>query len=225
MGLDITVYKPIALGKRDPKKFGENIPDGYNIYVIDESPELVKFKRLSFNMKNEYYDLEKGFKQKGLNFKEWGNYWRSTGSRFKDPQLQKDWEKRADGSFDGKDFNASDMVMVYTFEKNGKRLEIVDPPKLSKTEKCILVKEVGYQRKGANKKFYEDEMWDSTKCVVNKKTLTQHWKKYFSHQTPDSKGGFGSGVEHDVTNAEMKRDFKKNIMDKFIEGKTFVIYH
>lgn len=87
-----------------------------------------------------------------------------------------------------------------------------------------MCEEVGYQRKGANDRFYEDGMWDSP-CVLDAKTLNEHWEKYFSFKTPDSVGGFGSCVELDFEDEEMKRRFKENIIDKFIEGETFVIYH
>lgn len=44
-------------------------------------------------------------------------------------------------------------------------------------------------------------MWNS-KCVVDKKTLEEHFEKYF-----------------------LDSDFKELIIDKFVEGETFVIYH
>jgi len=100
---------------------------------------------------------------------------------------------------------------------------IIDPEVTSKVEKCIKYEKIGYQRKGANKKFYEDEMWDSP-CIVDSKTLNEVWEKYFSYNTPDSKGGYGSGVEYDLSDDEMRKYFKENIIDKFIEGETFVMF-
>ena len=64
----------------------------------------------------------------------------------------------------------------------------------------IFVEEIGYQRRGANSQFYEDGMWSSD-CVLKRETLIDHNNKYFY----DS-------------------DFKENIIDKFVEGKTFVDY-
>lgn len=104
------------------------------------------------------------------------------------------------------------------------KITIIDPPSISNIETCIGFEEVGYQRKGANKKFYEDGMWDSP-CIVDSKTLNEHWEKYFSHQTPESVGGWGSGVEYSKEDSQMREDFKRNIIDKFVEGETFVIYH
>jgi len=48
---------------------------------------------------------------------------------------------------------------------------------------------------------------------------------YYANQTPESKGGWGSGVEYEQDDETMRKNFKKNIIDKFIEGETFVIYH
>lgn len=103
-------------------------------------------------------------------------------------------------------------------------IKIINPPTYKKMERCILCEEVGYQRKGANKKFYEDGMWDSP-CVVDLKTLNDHWERYFSHSTPESNGGWGSSVEYKQDDGEMKENFKRNIIDNFIEGETFVVYH
>lgn len=113
---------------------------------------------------------------------------------------------------------------AWEFSKKKISVKLVNPSTVKKIDKSISCTEVGYQRKGANKQFYEDDMWDSP-CVLLKETLLDHWKKYFSHQTPDSNGGFGSGVEYDLTNNEMKTRFKENIIDKFTENETFVIYN
>jgi hypothetical protein len=106
-----------------------------------------------------------------------------------------------------------------------RKIDVVlkNPSTFDRTEKCITCVEVGYQRKGANSKFYEDGMWGK-ECVVDSKTLNDHWEKYFSAQTPDSPGGWGSGVEYDMEDDEMRSHFKENIIDNFVEGETFVIY-
>lgn len=108
----------------------------------------------------------------------------------------------------------------------GKQVEfsLINPSTFVKKDICLMIEEVGYQRKGANKQFYEDGKWDSP-CITDKKTLLEDWEKYFSCKTPNSKGGWGSGVEFDQEEDEMKNNFKSNIVDKFIEGETFVIYH
>lgn len=59
--------------------------------------------------------------------------------------------------------------------------------------------QVGYQRKGANNKFYEDKM-EEFPCICDKATLDQHYKRYFA------------------------KEFKDNIMSNFKEGETYVLY-
>lgn len=76
------------------------------------------------------------------------------------------------------------------------------PLKLSNTDVIFYRnKELGYQRKGANNDFYKDGMWDDYNVVIDIETLKEHAVKYFA----DS-------------------DFNKLIVDKFIDGKTFVGY-
>jgi hypothetical protein len=115
-------------------------------------------------------------------------------------------------------------VIILTIRHAGEEHCVVDPPFRVTVERCLSLNEVGYQRKGANKRFYEDDVWNSP-CVTDMKTLNLHWEKYFSAPTPDSKGGWGSGVEYDKSAEEMRSDFGRNIVEKFKEGETFVMYH
>jgi hypothetical protein len=76
----------------------------------------------------------------------------------------------------------------------------------------LIGTEVGYQRKGANKQFYDDGKWDVDTWVITKEELINDWNKYFSD--PDN----------EYYGAKARSEFKKNIIDHFEEGKTFVIY-
>jgi hypothetical protein len=106
--------------------------------------------------------------------------------------------------------------------------------------KGMVCKEVGYQRKGANRAFYEDNMWGPP-AVITDATLRAHWDKYFSGEGNVSKEGgieisengtielekgvpFGFGVEYDLDAKENRERFKENIVDKFVEGQTFLLY-
>jgi hypothetical protein len=169
--------------------------DDLDFYVLSENPELSVFKDKLFERENEYYDLGGDLKKLG-----------------KDPN-----KIETLGVEYGDD-------VTYYFREDGVDFQIKNPSTIKKKEFCLSVDEVGYQRKGANKLFYEEDMWDSP-CVVKMETLLEHWEKYFSYQTPDSEGGFGSGVEYNQEDVEMKNNFKENIIDKFVEGETFVIYH
>jgi hypothetical protein len=169
--------------------------DDLDFYVLSENPELSVFKDKLFERENKYYDLGGDLKKLG-----------------KDPN-----KVETLGVEYGND-------VTYFFREDDIDFQIKNPSTIKKKEFCLAVDEVGYQRKGANKQFYQDGMWSSP-CVVKKDTLLEHWEKYFSYQTPDSEGGFGSGVEYNQEDEEMKNNFKENIIDKFVEGETFVIYH
>jgi len=126
-------------------------------------------------------------------------------------------------NFNFKDGNYYSLNPLLKFIESKVKIKIKNPEIILVKETCLAYKEVGYQRKGANNKFYEDEMWSSD-YIVDKNTLLEHQEKYFSYNTPESKGGFGSGVEFELSDEDMKNRFKENIIDNFIEGETFVCY-
>jgi len=114
--------------------------------------------------------------------------------------IEHGWVEKYDfhASGNGRDYfnlnNAND------FCKGKVELTLVNPGLIKKTERVFKAEEVGYQRKGANKKFYDDGMWDSP-CVTDMTTLQKHCKEYFN-----------------------KEEFTKNIIDNFVENQTFLIY-
>lgn len=90
--------------------------------------------------------------------------------------------------------------------------EEVYPTKIV-TEKGFFVgEEVGYQRKGANKRFYDDGKWDNNTVVIDRETLLDDWEKYFSDEDDAYYG------------KNAKQHFKENIIDKFVDGETIVCY-
>lgn len=259
MGLDITVYKVVPIGNRDPEKIEDYYPIG--------DSNLSAFSALSFDKTLQEYNWNKIFSDLGYNPNDLE--WLSSGGLEEDYDkvesgdenaiirveccfrnkasdlydaylfLNKVWsksyfEKREDlENFDGyKEFkekycdlliqngweedyaffasgsgvNYFNLVNAYHFVDEKTKIRIIEPEISKKIEKCICVEEVGYQRKGANQQFYDDGMWDAP-CVLQKDVLYNHWYKYFSD-----------------TQSQMD-DFQINIVDKFIEGETFVIYH
>lgn len=193
MGLDICVYRPQPLNGIDPEDFQENYG---SIFVLEENPELEIFASMAFDKENEYYDLEAAAKALGYELDQLKTCY---------------WSHDKDG------------LTVKCENQNDEEVMIINPPTVKKIERCIACGEVGYQRKGANSQFYEDEIWSSS-CVISQSILFEHWNKYFSEKTPESKGGFGFGVEYDLEDDEMRKRFKTNIIDKFVENETFVIY-
>lgn len=145
-------------------------------------------------------------------------------SKFKSLLIQNGWVEKYRRYVSGLKKYQFDLVDAWEFCRESIHVSIKNPPTFKRAEKCLALEEVGYQRKGANSQFYEDGMWGS-KCITDLNVLKEHWEKYFSKPTPESKGGFGSGVEYDLTAKEMREGFKKNIIDNFVEGETFIIYH
>ena len=70
------------------------------------------------------------------------------------------------------------------------------------TETVVYVDDAGYQRKGQGRNFYAicDEV------ILDMKTLLNVWAIAFSD------------------NADMRDNFKKNVIDNFVESETFVIF-
>lgn len=98
------------------------------------------------------------------------------------------------------------MKMEFEHIKTGERIVVKKCATKLKSILCLYIEEIGYQRKGANSQFYEDGIWDHP-CILDLKKLNEHWVEYFS------------GEEEDRIN------FKKNIIDNFVEGETVVMYH
>lgn len=198
MGLDISVYKVLPLGNLNPKDLKED-----EIMIIDSSQgvrdlSLACFESISFEIENDYYDLKTACKEWfDLNIEDC--QWVGIGGD-------------------------EDNIIYEYLDPNNEPFEIINPPIITVKDRGIRIQEINCQRKGANSLFYEDEMW-SYPCITELSVLLEHWKKYFSKQTPDSKGGWGFKTEKDLPDFKMTMDFKKNIIDHFIEGECFVIYH
>lgn len=248
MGLDISVYKLEYLQNKNPQDIDE---DDY--MVLNESPELSMFSKFAFFRDNSYYELDSAIISNGYNPDDldyymsnsddnnsikitylnkkhilyecfqfvqnvYGNTCTTSESdffenkyviEFKDKYLDllKSHSYKENFSFqdsDNKTYYSLDSVFEFSYDKVC--VNIIDPPLIIKKELCITYSEIGYQREGANSLFYKDDMWDS-ECITDLNTLKNHHIKYFS------------------SSKEKSDDFKRNIIDKFIEGESFVIYH
>lgn len=85
----------------------------------------------------------------------------------------------------------------------------------------IPIREIAFQRKGLNRQFYKDHESNNGQYLVwTKKELEQFLDMYcdepYEYIYPN---GENSGITIDE-----KTDFKKNIIDKFTEGKDVVVF-
>lgn len=245
MGLDITVKMPIV-------PIDNRYIEDDNFYVIEENDPLSVFNEFIISKENSYYDLETVLKQKGYEIDklEWAGeeygenvvfkyynmahplyrvykwldeVWSKTYfpsiwylkqsehyKHFIDNFVkiceENGWARKYKFFAKGNKKTYYNLVNIWKFCRKKIHVKIVNPPTINRMEKSLVYEEVGYQRKGANKAFYDDRRKDNIWCVINKDELYSHWEKYFS-DTED-----------------MKQSFKESIIDKFIEGKTFVTY-
>lgn len=194
MGLDILLKTPI-----EPTETNKSLIEDYRNHVseyvvtgIEGATELAIFEKYLYKKDIVYDNWEDTFQNKGLKVEDYE--WCSLGE---EPTLDEVPTPRTIDDYWWKFRNKeTDEILWINYN------EIVT---FTKEEDCILAREIGYQRKGANKQFYDDGMWDSP-CVIDEKTIKEHWEKYFS-ETP-----------------KLRKDFYENIVKKFKDGETFVLY-
>lgn len=197
MGLDISLYEVID----------------FNQELIDESEEknngirLFKVRDYNFNMDitdKWFIYAEEEYDYSSI----------PIGSKI----LETDWDE------------VDDTIRAYIkyLTPSGNEEILKEIPTIKIYDYYILAKEISWQRKGANKEFYLDGIWDTGNPVCTLYELKRHHKKYFSGQ----KGGKKQRIKEqatveylNMTNKELSNRFKENILSKFVEGKTFVLYH
>ena len=169
-------------------------------FSIDYYTELTKlFKKLSFIKKIEYYRPDLKLEQMGH-----------------DPE-----------KFKTQSFSLGRKAQFVMVGPDNQEVILDDIPTSISEENCIAVEEVGYQRKGANEKFYTDGMWDS-RCITTRAQLVKHWNEYFSGPKEiktKKTSSYGFGMEFKHSPEEARQNFQNNIVDKFVQGETFVVYH
>lgn len=201
MGLDVFVFKTvIPTDKLDTieKVVAFESKNECSFYTTENCPAIIGSK-FEVEAPVEYIDFGPLFKGRGLNKDDYrciASFYGCGRARFK--FLPKNFDMESD---------------IKTIEENTIVFEEeVYPTKIVMKKGFFVGKEVGYQRKGANKQFYDDGKWDDNTVVIDRKTLLDDWEKYFSD-------------ENDAYYGEnAKQHFKENIIDHFVEGETIVCY-
>lgn len=217
MGLDIYVYKVIKITAQEAQiindsKYDENIKSPIpkaRLFSPDDHPELKRFEAFAHTINIENYDIKKIYEM--YNFDDGDLIGQSS-----------DWE--------GFDTPGEKCFLIWEL-KDGRILRIDENtlPRVIVPTQVVAFIEVGYQRKGANAAFYDDDMWGGD-FIVDIATLTDNWNKYFSGDVKMEKeelkpGMFtGFGTEYELSAEENRNNFKENILDKFIDGETMVGY-
>lgn len=191
MGLDVCVFKAIIpADKLDTieKVAAFESKNECSFHTTESCPAIIGSK-FEVEAPVEYIDFGPLFKGRGLN--------------------EDDYRCIASCGYDRFEFLPNNIdtenADIKTIEENTIVFEEeVYPTKIVMEKGFFVGKEIGYQRKGANKQFYDDGKWDDNTVVIDRKTLLDDWKKYFS--------------DEDDTY------FKENIIDHFVEGETIVCY-
>ena len=202
MGLDVIVCKVVMPeGTLDTveKVLAFESENECSFHTVENCPAIIG-SRFEVEVPIEYIDFDPLFKKLGLNEDDYSCIASCYGggrARFEFLPNSIDTE------------NAD----IKTIEENTIVFEEAEYPTKIVMEKGFFVgKEVGYQRKGANKQFYDDGKWDDNTVVIDRKTLLDDWKKYFSDEDDAYYG------------ENAKQHFKENIIDHFVEGETIVCY-
>lgn len=192
MGLSICLLKAQPLGDKNP--------DSIDNYVkLIEYPELIPFfGNISFKKNEEEYDFDYEFNKLGY--------------------------EESDLQFIRQNYKTEGDINSIFFEFKNPRneiIEIINPKLTIKTYEVIAYKEISYQSKGANKKFYDA----CDVAIVTENQLLFYWNNYFSgndYHEEERIVLFEKGNMIDKN--EYREDFKRNIVNKFREGETFVCF-
>lgn len=200
MGLDISVYKIIKSSSGELK---ENVENGFfrltdeNLEYKNTFPEWTKEFEVEYTQ--TYYNWDKYQKENNINLKDY--IWKGTSYD-------------EDGSFMSilhKDYS---KLSYEEREKYIIKINLDNVPTIDKVIKVLPRKEIGYQRKGLNSKFYEDYRNGKIGYFVWNKAELERYKEEYCDEP----------YEYTYPNGEKeiispKEDFQKNIIDKFTEGE------
>lgn len=198
MGLDITVYKIIT---KDPTQ--EWTLDDHCFDLVDDDfnysnpfPEWTK--QFEADRIREYYDWKKFGEKQGIDINDY--------------------------NFVGTDYTDEGPVFMMRLKNDRQILKTFnynDVPVNPKTIKVLPIKEVGYQRKGLNDKFYEDYENGIIGYFVWTKAELERYLDLYCDEPHEYIYPNGEPAGFII---KPKEDFKKNIIDNFVEGEDCVTF-
>ena len=205
MGLDISVYKI-----KKSKTGKVNKDDEFFFFLFDNAeycnPHPAWTKEFEVDYEQSYYDWDKFKEETGIDV----NEYKWAGSCYD--------ERGCFLYLNPKNMDENDQ----DYEGLGKiKIDLEKVPEKKKNIKVLLRKEVGYQRKGLNGKFYEDyEAGKIGYFVWTKAELERYKDEYcdepYEYIYPNGKKS-GDMVYP-------KENFQKNIINNFTEGEDCVTF-
>lgn len=196
MGLDISVYKLLKYSDQNTKDKGY-----FRLVDPDGNYNDREFPSWAINLKS--VNTEKWY--------DWDEYKKETGFDLN----SYDWE--------GEEYSSKGCFMNLRKKKTNK-LVTIDLEKVPLKEVPVYIigrKEIGYQRKGLNGKFYEDYRSGKIGYFVWTKAELERYKQEYCDDPYEYVYPNGTKSGEIIY---PKENFQKNIIDPFIEGECCVIF-
>ena len=203
MGLDIYVQRLKKQGTDDDDFIQLTGKDGK---AIDEVPEYAK--KFISKRTVKYYDWNKFKEQTDIDINEYD--WCSEGWDGKQYTMQV-WPKCYERKYledyiigkneNGDNIYDTDAYWAYT-DAHMLTIDMDTVPTYPVDVDVIYEEEAGYQRRGLNRKFYEDYEAEKIGYYVWTKEELERYKQDYCDTDED------------------KQNFQKNVIDKFIDGET-----
>jgi len=221
MGLDITIKHMAAVDDLDKiysaEELNDMFPDHYisELYNVEEHPDKPVIVGCNpnciFRCNMEMYDYSKIVASKGEN---WADGWSWAYTTVGDPDDIPEEDKPNEEVIAWMSFvkdstlrkRSPTYITVPVTNSNIQNFTVMEVWWI-----CMLSNsDIGYMRKGANNRFYTDDIWDSDP-ICSKKIVEEHMKRYFNKTAK-----FGRFPQ---------KEFKEKIFDKFEEGKDLCVYY
>lgn len=179
-------------------------------------PEILEEVFMYKNKKHPLYEADKWMQEN------WANYFDTmeeliAWDKFKDFKenilplaIAHGWQEEYFFYASGSKTNHYNLVSAWKYIEEQVAVNIINPPAFTLNKSCVTYENVGYQSGGENKLFREEQ---PVSPVVSLSVLVGHWERYFQYIADIEKNP-----------ALNDTDFKKNIIDEFVEGETFVDY-
>lgn len=200
MGLDICVKKIVDKSEAKESEFGYD----YIRLIDDEGNYINNFpiwtKEFEYDFEEDWYDWKKFKEETGIDVKD--SDWIST--EYGERAIMTIWPHSAGKLPEVEDFKNGDNIDWNAWREARKPIITIDlkkVPTYKKNVKILYTEEVGYQRRGLNKKFYDD--YDAEKIgyyVWSKEELVRYKRDY-------------------CDDYPAKQNFQENIINNFEDGR------